>query len=123
MLFAVSACVKTDTNKYTGLYAGTLTSADIVKENVQLTFTNISNQKTLSLFDIELEKVSDNQFNASAEIVLEVIHLIDTNITAEMVSNTSATFVFENDEVTMDMKYNFSHKMTNTVNVRYIGKK
>ena len=123
MLFAVSACVKTDTKKYTGVYVGTLTSADIVKKNIQLTFTNASNKKTLSLFDIDLTKISENQFEADAEIVLEIIHLIDTNVTVDMLSNTSATFVFENNEVSMDMKYNFSRKMTDVINVRYIGKK
>jgi hypothetical protein len=117
------ACVKTDTNRYTGTYTGTLTSADIIKEDVEMTFTNVSNKKTLFIFNIELEKTSENQFTADAEVILEIVHLLDTNITEDMVANASATFVFEEDEVTMDMKYNMLQKMTNTVNMRYIGKK
>jgi len=121
--FVTIACNKADTNRYTGTYTGTLTTPGIVKDDVQMTFTNVFNKKTLSLFDEELTKKSENQFSADAEIVLNIIQLVNTDITEDMVSNTSAVFVFENDEVTMDLQYNLLQKMTNTVNVRYIGKK
>jgi hypothetical protein len=121
-LFTTISCKKDDLNIYTGTYTGTLTSTDFVKKDVKLTFTNASNKKTLCLFDIELTKVSENQLNADAKIVLELIHLIDTNITVDIVANASATFVFENEEVTMDMKYSLIGR-TSDKNVRYIGKK
>jgi hypothetical protein len=123
ILFVVVSCNKLDTSKFTGTYTGTLTSMNLVKENVQLTFTNVQNKKKLSIFGSELEKISENQFNADASVILEIIHLIDTNITKNMIVNASAAFVFDGDEVTMSMKYSISHKMTNTVNVIYIGNK
>ena len=123
VLFTVCSCVKDNTDQYVGIYTGTLTTIDFVKEDVQLTFTNHSNKKTLSIFDIELEKISDNQFNANIEVILEIIHLVDTGITADILSNASATFAFENDEVTMDMKYNFFKSVEEPFYVRYIGKK
>jgi len=124
MLIATVSCVKTNTNQLTGTYTGTLTSTYSVKEDVQLAFTNAHNKQSLFVFGMELEKISDNQFNADATIVLEIVHLIDTNITEDILSNASATFVFEDDEVTMDMKYSLYKKMLdNTLYVRYIGKK
>ena len=123
IIFATISCKKSDTNQYAGTYIGTLTTTDdFVKKDVQLTFTNTPNKKMLYLFDIALTKISDNQFNADAKIVLEIIHLIDTAIKADIVTNASATFVFENEEVTMDMKYNLP-EIVNYINVRYIGKK
>lgn len=122
--FMAVSCNKVDVSKLAGTYTGTLTSADVVKEDVQLTFSTVFDRKTLSLFNVELEKTSENnKFNADASVILEMIHLIDADITEDIVTNASAVFVFEDEEVTMDMKYSISHKMNNTVNVRYIGKK
>jgi len=122
IVFAAISCKKEGTSVYTGTYTGKLTSANFVKDDVQLTFTNASNNKTLCLFDIALTKISENQFSADAKVVLEIIHLFNADITADKVSNPSATFVFEDGEVTMDMKYN-SSEQTDNINVRYIGKK
>jgi len=122
ILFAGFSCKKADVSEFTGTYTGKLTAKDFIKENVQLTFTSTSNKNTLCLFDIALTKVSDNQFHADGEIILEIIHLVEPNITTDIVSNATVTFVFENEEVTMDMRYNLSAR-TGSVNIRYIGKK
>ena len=123
-LFMVSACQRENVNTYAGKYKGTLTADVLVKNDVGLIFRKGTDKKTLSLFDVDLIKTSENQFSADVEIMLKILHLIDADITEKMLSNASATFVFENNEVTMDMKYNLSKSvMQDPIYVRYIGKK
>ena len=123
-LFMVSACQRENVNTYAGKYEGTLTAGNLVKNDVGLTFRKGTEKKTLSLFDIDLTKTAKNQFSADATILLKIIHLIDADITEKTFFNASATFVFENDEVTMDMKYSFSQSdVQEPIYVRYIGKK
>ncbi len=122
-IFVITGCKKTDIAKYTGTYTGTLTSTNFIKEDVQLTFTSEeSHKESLFLYGIALTNTSKGQYSANDEIVLKIIHIINQDITADVISNTSAVFVFEEEEVTMDMKYNIAG-VTNTVNVRYIGNK
>jgi hypothetical protein len=112
IVFTTVSCKTPDANQYAGTYIGTLTTTDdFVKKDVQLIFTNTPNKKILYLFDVALTKISGNQFNADAKIVLKIIHLIDTTIKADIITNASATFVFENEEVTMDMKYNLPKRV------------
>ena len=122
ILLAANSCKKMNTGDYTGTYSGTLTAADFVREDVQLTFTNNPDNTTLFLFDIELIKVSENQFTGDGDVVLEIINMVDTSVKADIVSNMSATFVFEDDEVAMDMRYSLLKNM-DAIYVRYIGKK
>ena len=123
-LFMASSCQKESVNMYTGTYKGTLTTDDLVKKDVALTFRKGTDKKTLSLFDIDLAKTSENQFSADAAIMLKIIHLVDMDIAEKMLFNASATFVFENDEVTMDMEYSLSKSaVQEPLHVRFIGKK
>jgi hypothetical protein len=123
VIFVLTGCKKIDASKYTGTYLGTLTATNFVKEDVELTFTNQnSNKETLYLDGIALNRISEGRYDANEEIILRIINILNVDITLDIISNTSAVFVFEKNEVTMDMQYN----MTGTVNsstIRYVGHK
>jgi uncharacterized lipoprotein YehR (DUF1307 family) len=122
-VFLLTGCKKADSSKYSGAYIGILTATDYAKEDVELVFAcKNTNKEILYLYDIGLTRVSEGQYNANGEIALKIINLINENITLDIISNTSTTFVFEKDEVTMDMHYNIAGS-ANTLHIRYIGKK
>jgi hypothetical protein len=123
VVFVLTGCKKIDTSKYTGTYFGTLTATNFVKEDVELTFTNKnSNKEILYLYDVALKRISEGRYDANEEIILKIIHILNMDITLDVISNTSAVFVFEKNEVTMDMQYNVAGTVSSS-NIRYIGHK
>jgi uncharacterized lipoprotein YehR (DUF1307 family) len=123
VIFTLTGCRKTDASKYTGVYIGTLTAIDYTKEDVELVFVNKDgNKEILYLYDIALTRTSKGQYSANGEIALKIINMLNEEITLDIISNTSTVFVFEEDEVTMDMHYNIAGT-ANTFHVRYIGNK
>jgi hypothetical protein len=123
VILVLTGCRKTDASKYTGTYIGTLTTIDYTKENVEFVFVNKNgNKEILYLYDIALTRVSKGQYNASEEIAMKIISMMNEEITPDITSNTSTVFVFDVNEVTMDMHYNVAGT-ANTFHVRYIGNK
>lgn len=123
IIFVLTGCKKTDASKYTGTYIGTLTATDYIKEDVELLFVNKDgNKEILYLYDIALTRIAKGQYNANEKIALKFINMLNEEITLDIISNTSTVFVFEGDEVTMDMHYNIAGT-TDTFHIRYIGNK
>jgi hypothetical protein len=123
VIFVWAGCRKTDASKYTGAYIGTLIATDYIKEDVELIFVNKDgNKEILYLYDIALTRISKGQYNANEEIALQIINIFNEEITSDIISNTSIAFVFDGNEVTMDMHYNVAG-VANMFHVRYIGNK
>jgi uncharacterized lipoprotein YehR (DUF1307 family) len=123
IVFVITGCGKKDASKYTGTYIGTLTATDFVKEDVELTFTNKSSKKeVLYLYGIALTRTASGQYNANNEIALKIINILNEDMDTDIISNTSVLFVFEEDEVTMDMQYNIAG-VADPFYIRYIGVK
>jgi PBP1b-binding outer membrane lipoprotein LpoB len=123
IVFLLTGCKGKDASKYAGIYKGTLMTADYTEKDVELVFTNKNtNKETLYLYDIALSRILKGQYNANEEIALKLINILNEDITFDVISNTSTTFVFEDNEVTMDMHYNIAGT-ANTFHIRYIGSK
>jgi hypothetical protein len=123
VIFVLTGCRKIDASKYTGTYIGTLIAIDYTKEDVELVFVNKDgNKEILYLYDVALTRISKGQYDADEEIALKIIKMLNEDITPDIISNTSTVFVFDTDEVTMDMHYNVAGT-ADTFHVRYIGNK
>jgi len=123
MVLLFIACKKDAVGKYVGIYQGTLSSQEVVKENVEFCFEiDNSNEEMLTMYGHSLKYREENQYTADAAIVLEVIHILYPKTTRTQLANSSALFVFEEKEVTMELTYSIAGNSEDQ-NMRFIGKK
>lgn len=119
------ASCKKNVSDYAGKYEGTLSSQDTRKDNVKLLFdTDVSNENIL-LFSIYplTEGKDDNQYTITdKEAILKIVNILYPDITFGMIYNTSAVFVFEKKELTMNLQYGQTNNSDNLA-IRFIGKR
>ena len=118
-----TTCRKDVADKYAGTYLGTLSSQEIVKDSIELRFgVDDSNEEILTMFEHPLKHEIENQYKADESVVLEIIRILYPKTARTQITNTSALFVFEEKEVTMELIYSFADSPEN-MNMRFIGKK
>ena len=118
-----TACKKDIVGSYAGVYLGTLSSQKVVKDSVEFQFErDASDEQMLALFEFPLVKKETNQYTADGEVVFKIIHILYPRLSRTQISNTSALFVFEKEEVTMELTYSMAGN-SDSHNIRFIGKK
>ena len=118
-----TACKKDIVSSYAGVYLGTLSSQKVVQDSVEFQFQkDASDKQMLALFEYPLIQKESNQFMAEGEVVLKIIHILYPRLSRSQISNTSALFVFEKEEVTMELTYSMAGNL-DSHNMRFIGKK
>ena len=123
MLLLFATCKKDIVDRQVGVYLGTLSSQEIIKDSVEFHFEiDSSNEEILMLFEHPLKHETDNQYMADETIVLEIIRILFPKTTRTQIANTFALFVFEENEVTMDLTYSTAGN-SESLNIRFIGKK
>ena len=124
MMLLFITCRKGAASKHAGVYCGTLSSPEITKkDSVEFYFgIDVSNEEILTLFEQPLKRGIENQYTADGTIVLDIIHILYPRTVRAQIANTSALFVFEENEVMMDMTYSLVGTSEN-MNIRFIGKK
>ena len=122
-ILVFTACRKDIVGSYVGVYLGTLSSQKIVQDNVEFQFEkNASDEQMLALFEYPLVQKETNQYTADGEVVFKIIHMLYPRLSKGQISNTSALFVFEKEEVTMELTYSVAGSQ-DSHNIRFIGKK
>ena len=117
------ACEKNAVARYAGTYTGTLSSHKLIKENVELRFEkDDSKTHTLALFGIPLKKEEINRYTTGDTVVLNILQIAYPRLARGQIANMSALFVFEENEVSMDLAYSVVNNPTN-LNLCFIGKK
>jgi hypothetical protein len=116
---------KKDVSDYAGRYEGTLTGANnTVKDNVELLFeVDASNEDILLFSGHNLTEEAVNQYTTTdKEAILKIVNMLYPDITFNDIYNTSAVFVFEKKELTMDLQYGQTNNSDNLA-IRFIGKR
>lgn len=116
---------KKDVSNYAGKYEGTLTgSNNTVKDNVELLFeVDTSNENILLFSGHKLIEESANQYTTNdKEAILKIINMLYPDVTSNMIYNTTAVFVFEKKELTMNLQYGKIDDSDN-LTIRFIGKR
>ncbi|MDR1459173.1 MAG: hypothetical protein LBI60_03060, partial [Bacteroidales bacterium] len=73
-------------------------------------------------YGVALKRIADGQYDANEEIIIKIINILNMDVSFDIISNASAVFVFEKNEVTMDMQYNIAGTVSSS-NIRYVGRK
>ena len=123
MVLLFAACKKDAADKYAGIYLGTLSSQEMVKDSIEFYFEiDASNEEILTLFGHPLKHGQDNQYTANEMIIMEVIYILYPKTIRTQIANSSALFVFEEKEVTMELIYSLAGT-SEDMSMRFIGKK
>ncbi len=116
---------KKDVSDYAGKYKGTLSSQDTRKDNVELLFEiNDSNGDILLFSGHSLTEETFNQYTTDdKETILKIVNMLYPDITSSMIYNTSAIFVFEKKELTMELQYGTITNDSDHLIIRFIGER
>ena len=99
------SCNKENSNEYAGTYSGAMSMTGLDKSiNAKLTFISIG-QDNLTLYGMQLTKISSSTYTANGEGLKAIVALITSDSFAQM-ENVKATFTFSGNQVTMKLSYN-----------------
>ena len=114
---------KEDISDFAGVYKGTLSSQNLIKDDVELLFeVDASNKETLLFSGHALTHEEDGHYSiAEKEALLKIVNMLYPRRASNSVFNTSAVFVFEKKELTMQLDYNTED--SEILTIRFIGER
>jgi len=105
-----SSCDKLTSNKYSGTYSGSMSSAadtsQVKKDNIKILITNNPlDESQLFMDGLTLTKESDSKYSLSGSQLVTIIQILFPDVKNDQIENANCELNFSENHLDLDIKY------------------